>query len=149
MLRFKIHRSIFQNQTVGGSSYYWIFDTINNLGESYDENPNFVFPSQVADNYFVQLLATNVFGCQKSVTQLLIVRENQTFYVPNSFTPNGDGDNDYFFVQGVELDPNVFALIVYDRWGAKVFESTTFMVNGMVRLMEVITMRRPEYMFTM
>jgi len=113
----------FSNQTVGGSSYYWIFDTINNLGESYDENPTFVFPSLEADNYFVQLVATNVFGCQESVTQLLIVRENQTLYIPNSFTPNGDGDNDYFFVKGVELDPNAFELIVYDRWGAKVFET--------------------------
>ena len=113
----------FSNQTVGGSSYYWIFDTINNLGESYNENPTFVFPSLIADNYFIQLIATNVFGCQKSVTQLLIIRENQTLYIPNSFTPNGDGDNDYFFVKGVELDPAVFELIVYDRWGAKVFET--------------------------
>jgi gliding motility-associated-like protein len=113
----------FSNQTVGGTSYYWIFDTINNLGESYDANPTFVFPSLIADNYFIQLIATNVFGCQKSVTQLLIIRENQTLYIPNSFTPNGDGDNDYFFVKGVELDPAVFELIVYDRWGAKVFET--------------------------
>jgi gliding motility-associated-like protein len=114
----------FNNQTVGASSYYWIFDTINNLGESYDENPTFTFPDLVADNYYVKLTAYNVYGCESSLTQLLIVREDQTLYVPNSFTPNGDGDNDYFFVQGVELDPNAFSLIIFDRWGGVVYEST-------------------------
>jgi len=42
-------------------------------------------------------------------------------FVPNAFTPNGDGKNDVLFVRGVNLDEIYFA--VYDRWGAMVFET--------------------------
>lgn len=113
----------FNNQSVGASSYYWIFDTVNNLGVSYDENPSFSFPDLVGGNYYIQLFASNIYDCVDSVTQTLIVRDKQTLYIPNSFSPNGDGDNDYFFVKGVELDPNVFHLLIYDRWGSIVFET--------------------------
>ncbi|MCB0814863.1 MAG: gliding motility-associated C-terminal domain-containing protein, partial [Flavobacteriales bacterium] len=43
-------------------------------------------------------------------------------FVPNAFTPNGDGSNDLLFVRGrfiTELDFQVF-----DRWGEKVFETS-------------------------
>lgn len=42
-------------------------------------------------------------------------------YVPNAFTPNGDGRNDLFKVYGDPIDE--IELVVYDRWGEKVFES--------------------------
>ncbi|MEY3399492.1 MAG: hypothetical protein RL220_2086, partial [Bacteroidota bacterium] len=47
------------------------------------------------------------------------------FYVPNSFTPNGDGVNDVF---GPEFsDPQLireFSMLIFDRWGEVVYEST-------------------------
>lgn len=43
-------------------------------------------------------------------------------YVPNAFTPNGDGRNDEFKVYGDPIDE--LELIVYDRWGEKVFETS-------------------------
>ncbi len=43
-------------------------------------------------------------------------------YVPNAFTPNGDGRNDEFKVYGDPIDE--LELIIYDRWGEKVFESS-------------------------
>lgn len=113
----------FDNQTVGGTSYYWIFDTITNLGESYEENPLFVYPDIFADEYYVKLFAYNDYGCENSITQKLIINEDQTLYVPNSFTPNGDGDNDYFFVKGVEIDPAHYSMKIFDRWGKIVFET--------------------------
>ena len=42
-------------------------------------------------------------------------------YVPNTFTPNNDGDNDVFFVQGERLDG--YILTIYNRWGERVFYS--------------------------
>lgn len=42
-------------------------------------------------------------------------------YVPNSFTPNGDGLNDQFFVQGEAIQ--TFKMQVFNRWGDLVFES--------------------------
>lgn len=43
-------------------------------------------------------------------------------FVPNTFTPNGDGKNDILFVRGIKVDDVYFA--VYNRWGEKVFETT-------------------------
>ena len=43
-------------------------------------------------------------------------------FVPNTFTPNNDGQNDVFFVRGLKIDEVYFA--VYNRWGELVFETT-------------------------
>jgi gliding motility-associated-like protein len=42
-------------------------------------------------------------------------------FIPNTFTPNGDGQNDVLYVRGVKVDEMYFS--VYNRWGEKVFES--------------------------
>ncbi|MEO6304047.1 MAG: PKD domain-containing protein [Bacteroidia bacterium] len=43
-------------------------------------------------------------------------------FIPNTFTPNGDGKNDFLFVRGLKVDEVYFA--VYNRWGEKVFDTT-------------------------
>jgi len=43
---------------------------------------------------------------------------------PNAFTPNGDGINDEFCLQGWESCLHDFVIRIYDQWGEKVFEST-------------------------
>lgn len=43
-------------------------------------------------------------------------------YIPNAFTPNGDGLNDLFGVKGEGIDD--LHVLVYDRWGEVIFEST-------------------------
>jgi len=42
-------------------------------------------------------------------------------FIPNTFTPNGDGENDLFKVKGLKIDEVYFA--IYNRWGEKVFET--------------------------
>jgi len=48
-------------------------------------------------------------------------------YIPNAFSPNGDGNNDVLFVRGQGI--SILELRIYDRWGEKVFE-TTELSNG-------------------
>jgi gliding motility-associated-like protein len=43
-------------------------------------------------------------------------------YVPNAFSPNGDGANDLLYVRGQCLETLTF--MVFNRWGQKVFETT-------------------------
>lgn len=45
----------------------------------------------------------------------------QDVFIPNTFTPNGDGDNDLLFVRSYKVDELFFA--VYNRWGEAVFET--------------------------
>jgi gliding motility-associated-like protein len=48
---------------------------------------------------------------------------NYELALPNTFSPNGDGNNDKYCLQGWDLCVTNFDIIIYDRWGEKVFES--------------------------
>jgi gliding motility-associated-like protein len=56
-------------------------------------------------------------------------RQPFAYYVPNSFSPNGDGLNEVFKVEGNALDIEVFDLAIYNRWGEQVF-ATQDMTKG-------------------
>jgi gliding motility-associated-like protein len=57
------------------------------------------------------------------------------FSVPNAFTPNGDKNNDLFCLQGWDYCVSNFKVMIYNRWGEKVFESTnpSFCWDGMYK----------------
>lgn len=46
----------------------------------------------------------------------------ESFYIPNIFSPNGDGINDIFYVRATGI--KTLKVIIYDRWGEKIFEFT-------------------------
>ena len=56
-----------------------------------------------------------------SVSNEVEVVPAMTIYLPNTFTPNGDGLNDTFGVTGEAIKE--FSLIIYNRWGQKVYET--------------------------
>ncbi len=56
-----------------------------------------------------------------TVTVYDLVCEEPDIFVPNSFTPNGDGMNDVLFVRGRHITDLEF--LIFDRWGEKVFET--------------------------
>ena len=72
------------------------------------------------------IVVTDEFGCTRTDTVLVYVRdvicEEPYVFVPNAFTPNGDGKNDVLYVRGEIIESVVFK--IYDRWGEKVFETT-------------------------
>jgi gliding motility-associated-like protein len=51
------------------------------------------------------------------------IKDEFALYVPNSFTPNGDGTNDVFRPEGNAIDPDQYHLLIFNRWGEKVFET--------------------------
>jgi len=74
-------------------------------------------------NYTVELRVKNVFGCTDSVKKEITKDHDFTFYIPNAFTPNGDGHNDGFIPVGTGYDPNRFEMYIYDRWGGLIYET--------------------------
>ena len=48
--------------------------------------------------------------------------------IPNVFTPNGDNNNDVFFIKNIDQHPDS-KLIIYNRWGGKVYESNNYQNN--------------------
>lgn len=60
--------------------------------------------------------------------QIVVICKNANVFVPNTFSPNGDGSNDIFYVRGRGLD-RVKSLRIFNRWGEIVFEQQNFPVN--------------------
>lgn len=71
--------------------------------------------------YNVRLITTSNGGCRDTLVQPLEVIPEYTVFIPNAFTPDGDGLNDVFYIYGEEITE--LNLKVYDRWGALIFES--------------------------
>jgi len=72
--------------------------------------------------YLVQTVSDS--GCTSNDSVLIIVIPQHQLYIPNAFTPNGDGVNDYWEAFGNKKVWVYLSVEVFDRWGEKVFEST-------------------------
>ncbi len=72
---------------------------------------------------------SNSWGCTASDTLNIAVGcDEAAFYMANTFTPNGDGQNDRFFPQGKGVS-KVAHFAIYDRWGENVFSVSNMDVN--------------------
>ena len=110
----------FENTSFGANSY--ILSTGD--GSFYD-----FFGGEIAHsypyaegNYLVHLYVENEFGCTDSTQLLIQIKGEEIYYIPNTFTPDGDEHNNTFqpvFTSG--YDPNQFEMIIYDRWGEEIF----------------------------
>ncbi|WP_258542240.1 gliding motility-associated C-terminal domain-containing protein [Parvicella tangerina] len=111
---------IFENTSLGADDIEWtIGDYI-----SYNDQEEFTFTD--IGTYDVQLIATNNLGCSDTTTGVLEIPA--LFWVPNVITPNGNGENDLFYIDALGVDE--YRLIIYDRWGLKMFESTNAAWDG-------------------
>ena len=104
-------------------SYNWL--PLQNL--SCFNCPETTANPRVSTNYHVEI--QDRFGCTNSgdVT-VKVVCNGQNFFVPNTFSPNGDGINDVFYLRGTGLF-RVNSMLIFNRWGEVVFERKNFSVN--------------------
>ncbi len=84
------------------------------------QNPQFQFDNP--GTYTITLTVTNQGGCMDSYTMTVCILEATEIFLPDIFSPNGDGQNDVLFVRGKGI--NQLRFILYDRWGEKIFETT-------------------------
>jgi gliding motility-associated-like protein len=68
-------------------------------------------------------------GCKNSgdIT-IIVVCGKENFFVPNTFSPNGDGRNEVFYPKGTGLF-RIKSMRVFNRWGEVVFEKKEFAAN--------------------
>jgi len=101
------------------TSFSWIADAT--LSSTTIENP-LAFPPNT-HTYYAE--ATDSQGCYKRDSVIVYVIntpcKESNIYIPNAFSPNGDGKNDVLYVRANNVTKIYFA--VYDRWGQKVFET--------------------------
>lgn len=74
----------------------------------------------MAGTYTVTLIAQGTAGCNDTITKILVIADTAGLIMPNVFSPNGDGINDYF--QPISKNVGQFSCTVFDRWGKIVFD---------------------------
>ncbi len=113
--------SQFQLQGSGGSSYQWSSPTAT-IPNPFTKNP-FVVLNNDAVFY---LKATDAIGCFGTDTVFVKVLNGPAYYVPNAFTPNGDGQNDIFRAIPVGF-ANTTYFRVFNRLGILMFETNQYL----------------------
>lgn len=110
----------FTDESVGNNTYTWDFA---GLGSDSVANPVFTFPDNDAGIYLVCQTVVNEHQCKDSICHDVIIDGEFTFYVPNTFTPDGDGINEYFKPIFEGEDPLHYDFMVFDRWGLLIFRT--------------------------
>ncbi|MFT7156632.1 MAG: gliding motility-associated-like protein [Parvicella sp.] len=118
--------SFTENGSTDVTSFEWDFGPESLLSNSFDANPIVTFPSVEPGTYDVNLNVINAAGCEHDTTYTLVINGVYSMFIPNSFTPNGDGFNDVFTPLGDAVTEEGYELIIFDRDGHIIFETTEF-----------------------
>ena len=79
---------------------------------------------QYADTgtYQIRLIVQSPGGCPDTAYGTVRIDQELTLYIPNAFTPNGDGKNDGFIAVGIGVVE--YEMWIIDRWGREIYHST-------------------------
>ncbi len=108
----------FKNKSLRSVAWQWIIDGSDVF---YDKDKQYTFRDTGAHQ--IMLIAIHENGCTDTIIKYVDVEPQDRFVMPNAFTPNGDGTNDYFKGVGYEEGIRDFQFQIWDRWGALVFET--------------------------
>jgi gliding motility-associated-like protein len=103
-----------------GAITSWAWD-FGDSQSSEAQNPLHVYNTQGI--FTVNLTVTDEFGCSDE-TEITYTISSELL-IPNSFTPNGDGFNDFFKILGLEIFPDS-KLVIYNRWGNVVYNTNNY-----------------------
>lgn len=111
----------FENLSELAVSYEWDFGD-GTTGNEFE--PNHVYPEIGNGLYRVQLIAITDKGCRDTAYQYVLIDEVIQYFIPNSFTPDGDQFNEDFTpIFSSVFIPQDYHFVIYNRWGEMVWES--------------------------
>ncbi|MFI5222345.1 MAG: PKD domain-containing protein, partial [Bacteroidia bacterium] len=116
---------MFKNHSLGGNWFQWDFD--GDMDMDYNATRMYSAPGF----YDVTLTTVDtVTGCKSVIKKTIEAWVREALFIPNAFTPNNDGTNDYFFATVLNIVD--FEIIIFNRWGAILFKSndTNFKWDG-------------------
>ncbi|MFN8712368.1 MAG: PKD domain-containing protein [Bacteroidota bacterium] len=110
----------FTDSSTAAASWNWSFGNLLNSSSAI-QNQSFTYPG--AGCYEVTLTVTSIDGCTSITSDSVCIGLEATLFVPNAFTPDGDGDNDIFLPVGIGIETAEFEFYIFDRWGNLIFTS--------------------------
>jgi gliding motility-associated-like protein len=115
-----IQNATFTNNSVGATTYFWNTGD----GNTYTtENVSHLF-NNTGNGYTIWLTAMSDLGCVDSTSINIPFMDEIVYFIPNSFTPDGDEFNNIFtpvFTAGI--DYHTYEMTIFNRWGEIVFET--------------------------
>lgn len=108
--------SVALNGSTTAPDYFW--SPKLHISDTGVLNPT-VGPTETTTYFLTGVL----FGCQ--YTDAVTVFVDNGLIIPSAFTPNGDGANDFWVIEGIEAYPNCLVQI-FDRWGQGVFSTSGY-----------------------
>ncbi|MDP3558226.1 MAG: gliding motility-associated C-terminal domain-containing protein [Bacteroidota bacterium] len=103
------------------TSLNWMF---NGTGIDGYDTTNLKTPQRAFENigkFPIMLIQRTDKGCIDTVIKIIEVIDEMAVFIPNSFTPNGDGTNDVFNVKGLGFKLDGFSMELFDRWGHSLY----------------------------
>ncbi|PKP51774.1 MAG: hypothetical protein CVT95_00075 [Bacteroidetes bacterium HGW-Bacteroidetes-12] len=109
--------------SLNSAGFLWTFNEGNPSITNSSTNPiNVTFGDTGTHNFTLEAInicGRDTFEGSISIDSCLFI--TPSFTIPNVFSPNNDGNNDFFFVESFELD--ALDMKIYNRWGEKIFEA--------------------------
>lgn len=93
------------------------------MGSSIEQSPSFKFPDQDSGMYQICLHVETICGCENDTCEWVNLKGYSNIYVPNAFTPDGDGINDFFMPSLYGFSEEDYNFMIFDRWGLLVFST--------------------------
>ncbi len=113
-----------QNTSQNAVTYAWY---TNNILQS--TNTYYTFPNPGLGSFCYNLIAYNALQCSDNITKCITIEDTlvSTIFIPNAFSPNGDGLNDVFRIQGTNI--SLTELNIYNRYGELIFTSSDILAG--------------------
>ncbi len=100
-------------------SWLWSFGT----GDlSRERNPTYTYPD--TGLYQVIQVVTHINGCTDTAASFIDIRPEIRYFLPNAFTPNGDGLNETYRGEGIMEGARSFEMTIWSRWGQLMFKTS-------------------------
>ncbi|MEX2594400.1 MAG: PKD domain-containing protein [Anditalea sp.] len=113
----------FQNNSIGQiSSYFWDFGDGNT---SFEENPKHTY--LLEGEHEITLTVTDIYGCETQMKKNIQIFDYY-LVIPNVFTPNDDGVNDYFFPKFLNIEKLDFWVL--NKWGETIYHTQDLESEG-------------------
>ena len=109
----------FNDESIGAVHWFWLFGDFQN---SSSELKDPIYSYNKLGSHIVTLTVKSNKGCTDTISHTIQVEPEFSFYIPNAFTPDNDGINDFFGPKGAEFYS--FEMVIYNRWGEKIYHTT-------------------------
>jgi len=109
----------FFDESSNAIRWHWTF---GDGQSSLQESPTYTFRD--TGRFAVQQVVTHPSGCMDTLLQIVDVRPEVRYFLPNAFTPNGDAVNDEYRGVGMMSGARNYSMTIWNRWGQQVFAST-------------------------